>query len=124
MLESKAASVEAGHEKRSYRPWNLLEMLMHVKLTTLAGEERDKLILTTTDWSICGLSVQEDLSAERALCDVCEAGRVIYHCCPADYATPLVIQTSMRLSLQMLSWGVEGQGVLDAFAAADRYRAL
>eukprot|EP00965_Chrysotila_dentata_P254976 6212056-Pleurochrysis_carterae.AAC.1 len=74
MLESKAASVEAGHEERPYRHWNLLEMLMHKKLATLAGEESDKLILTTTDGSICGLGVQEDLSAERALCDVCEAG--------------------------------------------------
>eukprot|EP00965_Chrysotila_dentata_P083505 2754071-Pleurochrysis_carterae.AAC.1 len=30
----------------------------------------------------------------------------------------------MGLSLQMLSWGVEGEGVLDALAAADRYKAL
>eukprot|EP00965_Chrysotila_dentata_P259530 6213590-Pleurochrysis_carterae.AAC.1 len=110
-----------------YRPWYLLEMLMNEKLATLAGEESDKLILTTTDGSICGVGVQEDVSAERALCDVCEAGGVIYHCCPADCSTPLVIQTSMGLSLQMLSWGVQGEGVLDAFAAfaaADRYRGL
>eukprot|EP00965_Chrysotila_dentata_P201728 6180715-Pleurochrysis_carterae.AAC.1 len=75
MLESKATSVEAGrHEEPPYRPWNLLEMLMHEKLATLVGEESDKLILTTTNGSIGGLGVQEDLSAERALCDVCEAG--------------------------------------------------